>query len=436
MIQHWMDALHLRIPGAHVMLVATHADAVPPDLLDSLCADVRQAVQDRLATLDAASAADSRAPPLCVHAGGESARVDCLSGDGVAEFRAALLRFSAGVPWHREALPASWVRTRAAVLALAAARPFVDWAEYAALAEREGLRPPLLASCTRFLHDTGALRFFGRPDAAAAAGGGAGGRGGVLEGTVFVSPEWMASVMKGLVRHDRDALLDHFARAGDRRMFRRVQRLMVHGRLRRELLPFLWPRSPAGAAYWDGPSVRQSAEAAVWGGAEVVRCAEDLARAVGLLEGFDLLLLREADGEYIVPGVLRGGRRGGLPLDAFDGAACPFAARFAYAAALPAGAFDSLVVRLARLTAEVHYGPGAAVFYRLGHMCQLFCSPDPATGRTVLTIRCRRRATPPSPLPIIPPRPGGYLAQDGSVYGRGKVGGGGGADRLLLTGCC
>jgi hypothetical protein len=85
-IQHWLDALQPRIPGAHALLVATHVDAVAPSALGSLCADVRRAVPDRPASAAAASAPGRAAPPLCVHAGGDSARVNRLGGDGEAAF--------------------------------------------------------------------------------------------------------------------------------------------------------------------------------------------------------------------------------------------------------------------------------------------------------------------------------------------------------------
>jgi hypothetical protein len=66
-----------------------------------------------------------------------------------------------------------------------------------------GLKDSMLRSATTFFHVSGVIRYFGDINRA-------GTSTGIIDDTVFVSSTWMASIMKGPIRLDRQALLDFF----------------------------------------------------------------------------------------------------------------------------------------------------------------------------------------------------------------------------------
>jgi hypothetical protein len=114
-VRHWMRSPQLRVPGACVMLVVTHIDAVDSAVLGTLCGAqaVRTTVQQCLADM-------RREVPFCgrvlsVLDGGERQRVNCLLGKGVAALRQLLLNYVLTMPWYGKLLPACFVRVRRAL---------------------------------------------------------------------------------------------------------------------------------------------------------------------------------------------------------------------------------------------------------------------------------------------------------------------------------
>jgi hypothetical protein len=86
--------------------------------------------------------------------------------------------------------------------------------EWVQLCKANGMDGTMLQVGTRFLHETGVVRFFGDVSTLTA--------GGTGDTTVHLSAEFMVSVMKGLLRHDLQALQDYFVKLGDKRMLRRT----------------------------------------------------------------------------------------------------------------------------------------------------------------------------------------------------------------------
>jgi hypothetical protein len=82
-----MFSLQLRVPGACVMLVVTHVDSVDAAATEALCGLVRDTVRACLADMRRVAPAGGRV--LSVLDGGESQRVNCLLGEGVAALRAS-----------------------------------------------------------------------------------------------------------------------------------------------------------------------------------------------------------------------------------------------------------------------------------------------------------------------------------------------------------
>jgi hypothetical protein len=381
-VRHWMDSLQLRVPGACVMLVATHIDSVDAAAVDALCSVVRETVRECLAAMRRDAPIGGRV--LRVFHDGESQRINCLLGEGVAALREQLLGFARTMPWYGELLPASFGSVRGAVEQLTReGRRHMPVAEWVQLCRDHSMDGQMLAVGTRFLHETGSVRFFGDAEALTMAGGG--------DGTVYLSAEFMVSVMKGLVRHDRQALQDYFVTAKDRLMLRRTNRLNATGRLHESLVPFLWPTAEASGAYWDWVRRQGQREAELWP-KDIMEDKGDLERALGLLEGFDLVVRIKGDDELLVPGALPPARTQ-LSSDAFaSDDELPFAASRTYPA-LPAGAFQRIVVRVAGRANWSDFSTERAVFYLLGNVATLawFQTVSPAPGaaekRTVLKWR-------------------------------------------------
>jgi hypothetical protein len=403
-VRHWMQSLQLRVPGACVILAVTHIDSVDAAALDALCGVVRETVRACLDAMRRVAPAGGRV--LSVLDGGESQRVNCLLGEGVAALRGRLVGFARTMPWYGELLPASFVRVREALERLVTeGRRHMLTAEWVRLCREHGMDGAMVAVGTRFLHETGGVRYFGNASTLTAGGGG--------DEVVYLSSKFMIAVMKGLVRHDRQALQDYFVSptGRDKLMLRRTNRLNATGRLHEALLPFLWPEVEASRAYWAWVRGQGQREAELWPKDEDVVADEgDVERAVGLLKGFDLVVQLEGNDELLVPGALPPARTQ-LSADAFaPEAALPFAASHAYPA-LPPGMFQRIVVRVAGQVDWADFGADRAVFFLLGNLATLAmveAGPGPGqapatppvggggdagpSGRTVLRWRASGRA--------------------------------------------
>jgi GTPase SAR1 family protein len=109
-ILHWMDALQFRMPGSYMILVVTHIDTVASTVLDELCGKVKSIVCERMAAMEASARNGVPILHVCDH--GESSRVNCLQGQGVAELRSKVVEFTCSMPWYREGIPATWEVTK------------------------------------------------------------------------------------------------------------------------------------------------------------------------------------------------------------------------------------------------------------------------------------------------------------------------------------
>ena len=174
------------------------------------------------------------------------------------------------------------------------------------------------------------------------------------------------SVMKGLIRHDRQTLQDYFAETGKRLMLHRTNHFNATGRLHADLVPFLWPSSNKSSAFWEWVRGRNMREADLWPN-DVVRSAIDLEQAIQLLVGFELMVKSREDNAYLVPGALPPSKTQVFTdsdrymLDT----KCTFSA-------LPPGAFQRIVVRIAGQAADwCDFGVDTAIFYYLGNIAAL-----------------------------------------------------------------
>ena len=381
-IDVWLDSLQYQIPGAFVMLIVTHIDECSPETLRVICQSVQNLVLDRLKYY-AASVKDGT-PILNVLHNGESFAVDCIKGNGIAALRDRTINVTQSMPWYREPLPASWVKFRDLIQnCVESSQVSLEWDCFKRMAEQAGLKGSQFDLCVKFLHETGVIRYFGDLVDASP----------ILKSTVFISVSYMVNIMKGLIRHDRDSLIQYFMEINDKRMLRRVQRYMVTGRLHCELVPYLWPpgiQGEASRAYWNWTKSKSTSESNLWK-VEVIRSQNDLISAIGLLGAFDLLGLPPDvalhKDEYVVPCAMKD-IKPQITDDAFIRQLCPFSKTLVYhCKALPSGAIESIFVRISHWACQVEFSANACVYYSFGHMGQLMLCTD-VHGNAQISLKC------------------------------------------------
>jgi GTPase SAR1 family protein len=329
-ISYWLHALQNRVPGSYFMMVVTHIDEVESSILLDQCNTAKQHVQKELESIR--SDAAQGVPILQVYNGGESIRVNNLQGDGIDELRQGLKAFFHQMPWYPEPLPKSWIEFRKKLRDLQQ-KKYVDWnSDYLPLAHSCEVKDAMLKSATQYLHDTGSIRYFNDD---------------YESGYVYLSTSWMMSVMKGLIRHNRQTLAEYFLFKQDRERLALVSRLELYGRLDRVLLPFLWPGLKTSEDFWQFswlPEKKAKRERNLWQTSENISSDFELEAALALLENFDLICM--VSDQIFVPGVLPPGKLPGKRVAA-DTEMCPNRVAFYYEQ-IPMGAIEAIMVRLIR----------------------------------------------------------------------------------------
>jgi hypothetical protein len=329
-ISYWLHALQNRMPGSYFMMVVTHIDEVESSILLDQCNKAKQHVQKELESIR--SAAAPGVPIIQVYNSGESTRVNNLQGYGVTELRQGLKAFVHQMPWYLEPLPKSWIELRKKLRDLQD-KKYVDWkSDYLPLAHSCKVKDAMLKLATKFLHDTGSIRYFNDD---------------YESGLVYLSTSWMMSVMKGLIRHNRQTLAEYFLFKQDREGLALVSRLELYGRLDRALLPYLWPGSKSSDDLWQFswlPEKKAERERNLWQASEIISSNVELEAALALLENFDLICM--VSDQIIVLGVLPPGKLPGQSIAA-DTKICAYRVAFCYDQ-IPMGAIEAIMVRLIR----------------------------------------------------------------------------------------
>ena len=366
-IRYWLDSLQNQVPGSFVMLVVTHVDLVEDHSLIEQTIRVKNCIKQWQESKKLSSKADFFRP-LKIFGDGESLPVSCISaGGGIKQLRDAIINFTKSMPWFREALPASWIKLKMHISKMSSLH-HIDYDQFRKLALQECQVGSLLDSATRFLHDIGAIRYFGFSNTASK----------ILKGVVYTSPEWMMNIMKGLLRHERQALIDFFLQSKDKKMLRRVNRLNTCGVLHKTLVPYIWPSREESSKYWNFVRSRGKREVELWE-SEIITSDDEAERALELLDAFNLIVRTNGD-EFLVPGILPPSIC--LPIPSSE--CFPFWIQWKLpVGTIPVGTIGIFVVRIVKelkyansKLKDVELNAGLAVFQdKSGHLLQLIVYP-------------------------------------------------------------
>ncbi|KAJ1422440.1 hypothetical protein B484DRAFT_114445 [Ochromonadaceae sp. CCMP2298] len=372
LINSWTERLQFRVPGVTVVLVATHIDCASPEQVEEQCKNVA-AVAQRI--IERQAAMEGGIPQLKIHNGGQSLRVNNVSGEGVAHLRQQLRQVAESLDFYGEVIPASYARLRMRLREMQRRgedswRTWITWEVYQALGAECGIASEdTLSVATRFFHETGELRYFGaatrETNKAAVERGQAEQRQThqLLASTVFPNPFWIVDVLRGLIRHDHNTVLSLIERTASlsnkesKVLRRRVHRLMQRGLLHKTLLPFIWN----GIA---GMSSEQAAN------------EDEFRRLIALLQAFDILMDKpgeEVGAEWVVPSLSAGKSARTIDAKAFVDDGLPFVCRLVYDALPPF--FDMMLVAHVMnsgLADSVDFIEGAASFRKFGDKALLF----------------------------------------------------------------
>ena len=249
MVSIWLDSMQLRVPGATVVLVATHIDCATEAEVKKQCQWVQALVAKKLQRFKEEEQATG-IPALNVWDEGNSLCVNCLEGTGMSALEATLIQVAHALPWWCEGVPESYKLLENRISELSRGQPWLSWPAYAQAAAECGVEGVDLRIATKFLHDKAVLKFFGDLKHIQETSASADVDKGMLSSNdvVYIKSEWIIDVLKGLIRHSRDTLLEFFnspeinlTNAVRSTWLRRIQRLAAYGRLHKELVPFLWP---------------------------------------------------------------------------------------------------------------------------------------------------------------------------------------------------
>jgi len=320
MVSTWLDSLQMRVPGAHVLLVATHVDSATEDEVDEQCVAVKTVAQEKV-KLFAQDDEDSGIPSLTLWREGDSFRVDCLRGAGTEELKSNLFEMARCVPFFAEQIPASYHALRTKIRNRRLRTPWLTWAAYAEMAHQCGVSGDHIAIASRVLHDNCALKFFGKYPSSSSSNEASdhGTHVEKIDDLVYIDIQWIVDVLKGLIRHNRDSLLTFFASepntAEKWTLWRHAMRLAIHGILHRDLTPFLWPAggTPLSKRYWEWASSQE--EGLLWP-RPVVSSADGYSQVISVLLGCDVLQRGSGD-EFVAPALLAGTHHYRLDAHAF-----------------------------------------------------------------------------------------------------------------------
>ncbi|EKX37649.1 hypothetical protein GUITHDRAFT_116126 [Guillardia theta CCMP2712] len=277
MISTWLRTLQARVPGASVMLVATHIDIAGQSEIEDQSEEVRKCVQEELKKMSEEE--DENILPLHVIREGGSFRVNCLEGEGIKELRASVCQAAKELLWWNESIPRPYLKLRHAVEVQSKNEPYLKVEQYLKMLKEAEVEEKEEKIVTSFLHDMGVLKYFGR-ELKAMHSREAESKYSV-EDTVFIDIEWMIDVFKGVMRHDWRHLLDFFHQ--DPTKSKKTKKLLHLGIIDEDMFEYLWPQP--NSKFWSEEKSGKSCRSAEIG---FTKSHVEVEQAVALLQGCDL----------------------------------------------------------------------------------------------------------------------------------------------------
>ena len=391
MIVNWMSSLQVRVPGASMVLVATHIDAASSEEVDKQCKMVEHIVNRKLDQIRV-DACRAGVAALEVHNHGQSVKLNCLKGVGVPHLRRTLIEMAHELPWWKESIPESYFNFRLGLEKLREdpqkPRVWIPWAEYRQLALDSKIEEGHISLATSFLNDMAIIKYFGTVTPQ----GSPDDENHLLDTTVFISPAWIIDGLKGLIRHDRSTLMEYFHNTGtgcsQKTMLRHVNRLVSFGICDPILVHYLWPKggnTGPGRDYWEWVVKNEKQdEIRLWPRLKSkirnvfteseAESEEDSKRAIALLEGCDFLYTKTYNSgrfEYIAPVLLVNDSGGKLDARSYSITDCPLKHTYTITGMVP-GFFDRLLVRVRKYFSHVDHSKNTGVFYGRALKVQIF----------------------------------------------------------------
>eukprot|EP00960_Hanusia_phi_P012987 379667-Hanusia_phi.AAC.2 len=384
MISYWIRAIQARVPGAVVMLVATHIDlAENEEFLQQQCDEVKKSVEYELKKMS--EEGQRTISPLHVLNNGESFQVNCLSGDGIAELRKSVREAAKGLLWWNEIIPRTFLRLKEEVITKSHEDAVIDMNEYISLVKVAEVKEGEVEIATRMLHEMGVLKYFGSDMRAGQNRDKTEKQRYSFEDTVFIDPAWMIQVFKGVMRHDWGHLLN--ASKDDPKKSKKVKKMLHLGIIDEDLLKDLWQLDKLGEK--EKPS---EADKRI-----------DVQQAVALLRGCDLahfmgaggrkanaaVLQQSATRELLCPGIIPHFTHQHKQAVRNRSSLCEHMTREYNI--FPAGFIDRLVVRCASRHLDVDCSGRMAVMKGWGRMLVVSWSSDEGEHTLVADASTRKQ---------------------------------------------
>ena len=383
MVVTWMRAIQLRAPGASILLVATHIDCAEPKEVDGQCKFVKHLVETKLKQLQQEETTTGILAPT-VRRGGDSLRVNCLMGEGIDKLKEELIDSAYSHPYFREAMPSSFLKLKDRLdELLEGSKKCLTLAEFSQEARVCGVQTGHFGLVINFFHDQALIKYFGIYPTS---------ESGWTEGAdvVYIDTNWMIDVIKGVVRHNRSALLNFFGSGAWQResgcsadvrteLLRHIKGLTTSGIVSRELFPFLWPygSTALSKAFWEWTRAQDPDEKDIWP-RSVATSDDDTQSAVSLLQGLEVLTPINQHGtadKYLVPALLSATQHSRLDVHALaqkrhlleSGIVIPD---------IPDGFLSKLIVRMQRDHSHVYFSGSTALFFGLGNTAIVSLAQD------------------------------------------------------------
>eukprot|EP00960_Hanusia_phi_P042329 755439-Hanusia_phi.AAC.1 len=243
MMSYWLRAIQARVPGASVMMVATHIDlAESSEALQQQCEEVKTCVKEELKKM--LEDEDEMILPLHVLNDGVSFQVNCLRGDGIGELRKSVCGAAKSLLWWKELIPRAFLRLKEKVVESSRENPVIDIQQYISMVNAAEVDAKEMRIATTMLHEMGVLKYFGHK--LETDGGGRDQGKYSVEDTVFIDPAWMIDVFKGVMRHDWRHLMDAFK--DDSTRSKKLKKLLHLGIIDKDLFPYVWPQAGSDKA--------------------------------------------------------------------------------------------------------------------------------------------------------------------------------------------